>query len=265
MAAAVVGAAGLYLADRDEGLRLGPVVWLGGFESGDLSQWETQSACTDDGLTAADVGNTCISVVTEPRRDGDHAARFRVGPHTRGAAESARAEVFLSTRETGSVEGQEWYYAWSTLFPTAGNDGWWDVGGDWNYFSQFHNTDGDCGAALALGVDATSGEPGLYLELIRHRRRVCGEDVELRKFDLGPLRFDHWYEFVLRVRWSSDPRRGEVELWLNGERVVAPTRWPTMHDRHGTYWKQGFYRGATAATNTVVHDEARRVAPATRG
>jgi hypothetical protein len=257
-AAMIAVGAAVYLAGRGSQLELGPVVWRGDFETGDLSQWQRQSACTGEGLTVADVGNTCITVVREPRREGAHAARFRLDPHSADASTAARAELYLTPTRTGSFEGREWFYGWSTFLPSEGNDGWWSDGGDWNFITQFHNADGDCGASLGIGIDATSREPHLYLELIRQRWRECGDDILVRKYILEPLRLDHWYDFALRVRWSSDPQRGEVELWLDGKRVVKRTQWPTMHDQRGAYWKQGFYRGATGATNTVIHDNARR-------
>lgn len=258
---ATVTLVGIYVATGDPALEFGPVAWRGDYETGDLSQWQAQSACTGNDLTVADVGNSCITVVDAPRREGAHAARFRIEPHTENASSSARAEVYLTRAQTGAFEGREWVYAWSTLFPMAGNDGWWSGGGDWNFFSQFHYADSACGAAIGLGVDATSGRPRLYLELIRHAKPQCSSDVELEKFDLGELELEHWYDFALRVRWSSDPRRGAVELWLDGEPVVGRTAWPTLHDdSRGVYWKQGFYRGASEATNTVIHDGSRRAA-----
>jgi hypothetical protein len=254
---AAIGAVALWLAASEDGIELGPVVWQGDWETGDLSQWKAQSACTGDGLTAADVGNSCITVVTEPTRSGAYAARFRIEPQSADAGPTGRAEVYLSREETGAIEGQEWYYVWSTLFPSDGNDGWWTRGGNWNFFSQFHNAEAACTASIGMGVDATSGAPRLYFELVRQRRRECSDDFIVRKFSLGPLRLDRWYRFVLRVRWSSNPEEGAAELWVDGRRAVERISWPTMHEAAGAYWKLGFYRGAADVTNTVVHDDAR--------
>ncbi|MBA3330503.1 MAG: heparin lyase I family protein, partial [Actinobacteria bacterium] len=91
-------------------------------------------------------------------------------------------------------------------------------------------------------------------------RNDCGRVVERKKFYLdGALELDHWYDFVVRVRWSSDPARGFVEVFADGERWVPRTEGATMFNSHGAYWKQGFYRAQwRGGINTVLHDGARR-------
>ena len=74
--------------------------------------------------------------------------------------------------------------------------------------------------------------------------------------NLGSLLYDHWYHYVLRVKWSRDPSVGLVELWQDGTEVVPPTNTQTMANVPGysVYWKQGFYRGSPNYTNTVYQD-----------
>ncbi len=244
----------------------GRVLWRGDYETGTLDQWlDVQAACNGRGHTPASVGRSCASIVSSPRREGAHAARFQIRPHRAGVAEAERSEVLVSRAVTGGFEGQAWYYAWSTMFPARGNRrGFSGRFGDWNVFTDFHNVDGPCAANVNFGIDATSpsgapaSAPRVYFSLVEFAAQNCRRVVSRRKHDLGSLRFDHWYDFVLRVRWSADPGVGFVELWVDGERAVPLSLGATMHNRNGVYWKQGFYRAAYGATNTVYHDGARR-------
>jgi hypothetical protein len=74
------------------------------------------------------------------------------------------------------------------------------------------------------------------------------------------LQYDHWYDIVLHVKWSTDPSVGYTELWVDGQQKLPLTQGQTMADvaDASVYWKQGFYRSAFSGLNTVYHDAARR-------
>ena len=80
--------------------------WVGDFETGDLSQWTGVQRAQPDR----------VSVVTDPVRDGRYAVRFKVMPGDYPVGPSGeRAELY---EDTPDRPGTEWYYAWSTLFPS---------------------------------------------------------------------------------------------------------------------------------------------------
>lgn len=226
------------------------------FETGSFSQWsEVQSACTGGGYDASNVGNSCASVVSFQKREGSYAARFAIGPWSNGASTAPRAEAYVGRAETGAFDGQEWYYAWSTLFPSSENTGWWAKGGDWNYFTQMHGT-GPVGAVFALGIDATAATPMIYFEHLTKDPADLTNDLKVAKTILGPLRFDRWYDFVMRVRWSPSVNNGLVEVWVDGNKWL--TQLGVTLPPGGAYLKQGYYGGAHGATNVVYHDAMRR-------
>jgi hypothetical protein len=239
----------------------GSVLWRGNYETGDFSQWaEPQSACTGNGYSVTDVGNSCASVVSSPVRQGGRAGRFQIGPHTAAAPSAERAEVYAGVAETGGYEGQEWYYAWSTMFPAAGNPlGFWPDFANWNVFTDFHNP-GSCNSNVQLGINATGALPFLYFEDDNFPTGNCSDPSSMLYKNLGTLQFDHWYDFVLHVKWSSDPGVGYVELWVDGVKVVPLTNGQTMADvsSASVYWKQGFYRSAFGGLNTAYQDGALR-------
>jgi len=241
----------------------GSIATVHGYETGDFSQWaEVQASCRGGAYDVSMVGDGCASIVRSPVREGSYAAKYVVRPARRAdSPDVERAEVYMSDEQSGGHEGQEWFYAWSTMFPAAGNPaGFWPTYADFNVFTSWHNADGPCGGNVVLGIDATGAEPRIYFMLVARDRNDCGRVVERKKFYLdGALELDHWYDFVVRVRWSSDPARGFVEVFADGERWVPRTEGATMFNNHGAYWKQGFYRAQwRGGINTVLHDGARR-------
>jgi hypothetical protein len=248
-------ATAVVVAATAAGSASGGIVQRLDFETANFNQWtEVQSACTAGGYDVAGVGNSCASIVTSPRREGTYAARFKISGWTDGTSTSPRAEAYIDRTATAAVEGQDWYYAWSTMFPSAENTGWWAKGGDWNYFTQMHGT-GSVGAIFALGVDATGTTPSIYYEHLTKDPNNLSIDLKIEKTVLGPIRYDHWYDFVMHVRWSASGT-GVVEFWVDG------TKWLTQSGvtlpPGGAYLKQGYYGGAHGGTNVVYHDAMRR-------
>jgi hypothetical protein len=237
-----------------------PSIWRGDYESGDLRQWaDVQASRTNPAYPVGSVGDGSVELVRSPLREGRYAARFVASGTAHSSAGTDRAEVGATIAETGAREGSDRWYAWSTYWPAAGNSaGFSRTSGDFNVFTQWHSTDGDCGDNLQLGVDATStpNTNELYSDLNNHPGGDCDDAERLRHARLAKLVFDRWYDFIVHVHWSARPRIGYYEIWLNGRQVVRRTYGATMWDASGAYWKQGFYRDAFPATNTVVQDGA---------
>jgi polysaccharide lyase-like protein len=224
-------------------------IWRGDYESGNFRQWSEVQVSPE---------NSEADVVRAPVRQGRVAARF-VTYASRRAPNGDRAEVSTTVSRTGAFEGTERYYAWSTMFPRAGNPrGFWPNGGDFNVFTQWHNSVDPCGNNLQLGIDATSRRHRnrIYSDLSIRRPGDCDTQTGTLHSILGTLRFDSWYDFIVHVKWSSRRQTGWYEIWMNGRHVVDKKFGATMWDSSGAYWKQGFYRAAFDATNTVYQDGA---------
>lgn len=92
------------------------------------------------------------------------------------------------------------------------------------------------------------------------------------------LKRGHWYDSLVRVRWSYRRSQGLVEWWLDGRRVMS-VRTPTLFwyednnsDAEGetagpgqAYWMMGYYRSARRPNGStdrsvawVNHNGARR-------
>ena len=79
-----------------------------------------------------------------------------------------------------------------------------------------------------------------------------------RRWTVATLQLGQWYDFVLHVRWSSNPHRGYVSLWLNGRQVIGQTTLATLYVGERAYLKQGFYRAPSSLTTTIYHAGMRR-------
>jgi hypothetical protein len=227
------------------------VLWKGDYETGDFSQWWLRewSQNNSQGFTPSQVGNSTASIVGAPTAQGSYAAKFQLFPTT-GTSSVDRAEIVATQQEAGGYPGDDWYYGWWTDFPGPSQQ-WWSKGGDWNAFTQFASTDGS-GGWLGFGVDDTTGTPRIFM------------DAPTGHYTLTNLQYDHWYHFVLHVKWSTSSSVGLFELWLDGNNVIPLTPAQTLKNQSssinpsftapGMYVTQGIYRAASSFTNTVIHD-----------
>ena len=215
--------------------------WRGDFETGNFSQWT-------NGVQAKDASR--IRIDSSLTRQGRYAGRFEVRSgdnNVAGSGSGERSEVLVTTSLTDGYEGREAYWAWSTYFPQTFDS----PSGGWNAFTQFHHS-------------GSTGQVNVHFAVNDKTRiglRVLGGDPSspVRKdFTLASLERGRWYDFVLHVKWSSNPSVGFVETWVNGQLVVPKTFTPTLYPGQGVYAKQGYYRSAYAGTTVLYHDGMRR-------
>jgi polysaccharide lyase-like protein len=123
--------------------------------------------------------------------------------------------------------------------------------GAWNIFTQFHNT-------------GTTGQANVHFAIVDRKTvglRVDGGNVRNpreKSFALARFAPGRWYDFVFHVKWSSNPKVGFVEVWVNRAKVLKKKTLATLYAGQGVYLKQGFYRAAYGGTTVVYHDGMRR-------
>jgi hypothetical protein len=228
----------------------GSVAWRGDYETGDFSQWWLrQWSCAGGDNSVSSVGNTCASIVSSPVAQGKYATEFQDFPHGTSTAPNDRSETLATQAESGGYPGQEWYYGWYTDFPGPSQQ-FWPNGDDWNDFVQFFSTDGN--AWMYFGIAANNGTPKIYSD------GPYGHIILA-----NPLAYDHWYHFVVHAVWSTDPSVGVFEVWLDGQKLIsfqgATLKAATVPENSsytvpGVVIAQGFYRGSSSFTNTVIQD-----------
>ncbi|NBC38975.1 carbohydrate-binding protein [Corallococcus exiguus] len=201
------------------------VIWKGDFETGNTSQWTRQQA----------VANSRLQVVTDVVRDGRYALKATVkqGDDPINASGN-RNELLYLTHET---QGKEYYYKWSTLFPSN-----YPVHDSWQVITQWHQ-------------ESCCGSPPLefFVRGDKINLRVGGNTTPVlwqTSIDKG-----NWHDFVLHVKWSSDKKAGFVELWHNGEHVLPKTYGANQFGKELNYLKMGLYRDAAIKPEgAIFHD-----------
>jgi len=197
------------------------VLWRGDYETGDLSQWAGV-----EGLTSR------LTIVQSPVRQGKYALRTEL--HQGDFANSGtRNEVENSSAQYNEVEGNDKWYAWSTMFASD-----FPAPNTWQVFTQWHHS-------------GLTGSPPLEFD-------VLGETIQLAHNGgtilwRTPLVRGVWHDFVVHVFWSST--NGYVDLYYDGTKVLAHQATPTLNSGQYTYLKQGLYRDASIADVGVVYHD----------
>jgi hypothetical protein len=200
-------------------------VWKGDFEPGNLSQWSGSQS----------VSSSRLSVVSSPVREGRYALKTTVRKGDNPIKASGnRNEIFYLTREAANTE---YSYKWSSLFPKS-----FPRSARWQVFAQWHH-EGCCGS------------PPLEFYIVNDELRMRAGGNNGKVLWKAPLQREKWNDFVLRVKWSSDPKSGFVELYHNGKLVVSRTKVATQYKGERNYLKIGLYRDASiSAEGVVFHD-----------
>ncbi|SRR6266852_875193 len=225
----------------------GTKYWVVDYETGDLTQWSEVHA-------GGTWGNSSVKVVTSPVRYGKYAVKFTV--NAGGAGDAQRAEVSATQQQTGGYAGEEWYYSWSILVPSVpnGTTGW----AEWTLITQWMDLLYQCSPPLQ--IDIRPGTPPHFIlgSVLLDNKNGCKPLGPTQEWDLGPLQYDQWNDFTIRIKWSNDPSVGFVEMWRNGVRVVPLTHVRTLDTSGGVYMEQDLYRPTYSGTNVIYFDDTRR-------
>lgn len=199
------------------------IVWVGNFETADLSQWSSTQMVSADRL----------QVVDWPVREGRYALRALVvqGDDPIGASGNRNELVSMTLEEPGS----EYYYRWSTMFDES-----FPSAATWQVFTDWHHT-GCCGSA-----------PVEFYVLGEEIRLQAGGDTV---WSTGLVR-GIWNDFVFHVRWSEDPGEGFIELYHNGQLVLPLLSIATQYPGMRNYLKQGLYRDSRISEDGIVYHDA---------
>jgi hypothetical protein len=217
------------------------LLWRGDYQTGNFKQWSRLQAVAGG-----------ASIVTSPTHNARYTARYRVRPgddpiHSRGE----RAEARASQKQTGGYESKQYWYAWSTLFPMGA--GLPPSAESWNIFTQWHQTESDgCPANIAFQADTSHSPPAIKLRVRGGALHDCRAESDLLRRP-APLQLGRWYDFVVHIKWSSEPSLGFIEAWIDDEKVLPKTQTATLYRGQGAYLKQGFYRAPSLLTTNVYH------------
>jgi Polysaccharide lyase len=230
----------------------------GDYQSGTFDQWPGKNL--PDG--AAEIGERIAPVPPPPGYP--KVARFTLGL---GGPRDRRTEVLRHPTSDDGVPGVETWWRWYILFPDRFRAA---PNGDL-IVSDWHNTVSGC-APLAI-FDALSG-PRLVLRIRSGPTRIqrwgnvtappvdrgfegrtysgghqaCETQVDRTYAIIPRIKRNHWYQIVVHVKWTSIPRAGYFDVWVDGCRRTPGLGSPrrriaTLMNRAWgqAYFKQGIY------------------------
>jgi hypothetical protein len=222
--------------DKQRHRVVGTELFRGDWETGNLRQWDGfQRVATDR-----------IRVVTDPVDQGRYAGRFEVRNGDNPIGFGDRAEVQLGT---GEHEGQERWYAWSTMF-----DHTYPISDAWQVVTQWHAEDLNGTPPVAFYV--------IRDQIVLQTNPHDGAGNPIRREVVrwsAPLDRGTWHHFRFHVVWSGSDTRGLIELWHDGVKVAGPIRTRTLYPGHDAYFKQGLYRQSGEPRTGIVYHDAFRM------
>ncbi len=190
-------------------------VWVGDFETGDLSQFSGSNNATVG-------GRDYIQIITDPVAEGAHAARIEL--HDDAGATLRRVELQHEPASGRTADGHTLFFAWSFLVPDtlptdpAHGIGYWESRNSWQQTLSFSLAGED--------LTFTTRHPG-YVEQWR---------------GVGAVTPGVWHRIALRVLWSRTA--GEVDLYFDGEKVVDSAPAETLGDDNPVFVQFGLIRDA---------------------
>ena len=228
---------------RFDVLRVGAPIWVGNFETGDISQWALNQSCPGQ-----------PQIVTSPSRAGRYAAAFTV---TDRSTIQYCPDVAVTNPNAHLnspalfAPGDERYVGASFFFPAG-----FPQPPSW--FQVFEIYGPPFGGSPTMEIDVEGDR------LTFARDETHGYDMPWRSSTAIGGR---WEDVVLHVKMSTDPSVGFVELWHNGVRQTFDdgsktlrynTIVPSVNGGGPNRIEAGQYRSKVAmGTVTTYMDEVR--------
>jgi MYXO-CTERM domain-containing protein len=193
-------------------------VWVGDFEDGDISQW-------DNALNGQVDGVDYITVVGDVIVQGSYAGRIELHDDALWPNGLRRVELHHGPTDGRTDEGATTWFAWSFYLPEALPDDPGTTIGYWESNSSYHQM-------MAFN---TNGED---------IRFITQEPDYVEQWN-GPGMFTAgvWHRIAMRVLWSKSADTGEVEVYFDGEQVLASTHTQTLADDNNHFTQLGLLRG----------------------
>ena len=191
------------------------------------------------------------SLVETPVRQGRLAARLTV---RQGYSRFGHNEATQLVWDGGEQEGQQYWYAWSTLFPRD-----WVAPHKWGIFAEWH---AKLATSPIIGFSAAADRVDFTLLSGLTDERANSAAVDRVVPLLPTLSKGRWNDFVMHVGWSSR-NTGFVDVYHRVEGAVAlrklvsyrdvPTLQVTKDGKGtGVYLLLGIYRASYCAQPTQV-------------
>ncbi len=193
-------------------------VWVGDFETGDLSQWNFVLNGEVDGMTYA-------FAQTELLSEGMFGGRLELHNEAVWPNGLKRVELQHSPSDERTAEGATTFFAWSFYLPEA-------LPSDPSQQIAYWESNNTYQQMMAFSVEGEN--------IAFHTRQPM--NVQQWQAD-GAVTPGQWHRIAMGVTWSTDPGQGTVDVWFDGMQVVDQGPARTLADNNPHFVQVGLLRG----------------------
>lgn len=193
-------------------------VWVGDFETGDLSQWSYLLNSDVDGMTYSQADT---QIVTQ----GTYAGRIELHNDAVWGNGLKRVELQHAPASGRTAEGQTTYFAWSFYLPEAlpvdpGQQiGYWESNGSYQQMMAFD--------VAGERITFSTRRPDNVVQWEQDGAATPGQ----------------WHRIAMGIAWSTNVDLGRVDVWFDGEQVVTAAAAQTLADGNDHFTQVGLLRG----------------------
>jgi uncharacterized protein (TIGR03382 family) len=244
------------------------VIWQGNFDDGPSSLSGHCSAGDNGWCREQVIRPDQIQLESDPAFQGHgQAARLEVKYGDVFGGYSDSRTLLSPPNSMWEDEGNERWYRWQVMWP----DGWvgdypkWDELTDGarssagSILEWHHDANGQVetgSAPLYIGANNTN----IWMCLVDQATSTCRESL-----NLAPLLRNHWHDFVMHAKWSSDPNVGFLEMWIDGVNVLPKHMTSNKYPGMRNYLLVGLYRNGHIGDPNLLWPNGTRVYPSNDG
>lgn len=210
------------------------VVWTATFEKGDSSEWQKgQNPLGPDNVRKN------FEVLGEQMYRGKFAGKIVVHPDDHFSADQVRVDIQHQSTLTG--EGKESWLSGHYYLPQ-------DVGGREEF--GFYESNSTYANVMDFWFDLKPGGG----TTINFGTGFLGD----KKLWTADFSTGKWHQVAVHVLWSTDPQKGQVDVWFDGQQVVTAAKAKTKADANTLFYQTGLHRRdlyMVKTTDTVYLDE----------
>ncbi|HEY2729314.1 MAG TPA: heparin lyase I family protein [Polyangia bacterium] len=210
----------------------GAVVWTATFEKGDLSEWSP-------GINATKGTRKNVEVLGEQVHSGTLACKITVHPDDTFSGGQNRVDIQHQSTLTGANK-DTWLSGYYMMPADAGvrNEfAFWESASSFVNMSDFW-VEPKAGGGTTIGFGVGRGSLG-------------ATKVWMADFSIGK-----WHQVAMHVHWSTDPTKGIIDVWFDGQQVVTNYKTQTEADANPLFFQTGLHRRSVANfTDTIYLDD----------
>jgi uncharacterized protein (TIGR03382 family) len=222
------------------------VVWKGDFDTGAASLKGNCTAGQNQWCEEQTIRPQQIQIVQTPTpAQGTYAARIEVKYGDTYSTYSDERTLITPSLSMWEDEGNDRWYRWQVLWP----DDWVGDYPKWDELA-YPSSRSPAGSVVEWHHDANgqveTGSAPIYIGanntditicLVDQATSTCREVIKLT-----PLLRNHWHDFVMHAKWSSNPSVGFLEMWIDGVNVLPRHPGANMYPGMRNYLSVGLYR-----------------------